>query len=276
MPDSEMFGYPLWAVPAEQQNGLLLVASVLALVSLSYALWFSRREKSLYPIFVFLGAGCSVLYEPLGDLLTKVAYPPIEQQSLMTSFGRPIPLWMLPNYFFFFCTPILLLLQFVVRAQVSRATWWATYAGLVLFVALFEQPGIAAQSWKYYAENQAFSVNTYPVWVAFVNAQSLLLMAAGVCLLRRVIAPRASVVVVFVVPMLLVASHVGVSLPIVSALYSTDNRLLTNAAALATIGMCLFNVWLAHRVVAASAPAADDAQRSSTWTGENEGRRSAA
>jgi hypothetical protein len=239
------FSFPHWAAPLGQQIGFLRLATVLAVLSGLYAVWLARRERDAYPLFVFLGAGLAVIYEPLGDILTKVAYPPLAQDSLITSFGRPIPLWMAPNYFFFFCVPVLLLLQFVVHRDVSARKWFLTYFGLVVFVALFEQPGINADAWRYYGTNQAFSINSYPVWVAFANAQTLVMLSVGISLLRRtVITARTSFLFVLLVPMLLVASHVGPSLFVVSALYSTNDLLVVNLAATLTIVCCLLTVGL--------------------------------
>lgn len=261
-PANAVFDFPLWSIPAAQQIGTLWVASVLALLSLLYAAWMTRRLRDPFPLALFLGAACSVVYEPLGDILTKVAYPPLDQISLMTAFGRPVPLWMLPNYAFFFCVPVLLLLHYVVRPDVTARRWWLSYAGIALFVALFEQPGINADNWRYYATNQALSINSYPLWVAFANAQSLFMIATGIALLRRrVITPRLSFLFVPIVPMLFVGSHVGAALPISAALYSTDNRLIVNAAALLAILMCLLTVWIAGRLVRGDGAAqAGDAQ----------------
>lgn len=244
------FDYPEWSVAESQQLVLLWTACALAVLSLCYAAWFARRERDSYPLFILLGAACSVIYEPLGDILTKVVYPPLNQLSLMTSFGRPLPLWMLPNYAFFFCVPVLLLLQFVVRPDVTPRKWWIAYAGVVLAVALFEQPGINSDFWRYYAPNQAFSINSYPVWVGFANAQSLFIIAAGVALLRRsVLTPRLSFLLVLIVPMLFVGSHVGATMPVSWALYTTNDRLVVNTAAVLAMAMCVLSVWIALQLV---------------------------
>lgn len=246
----ELFGYPSWSIPAEQQNGLMTVAVVLAIVAMLYAAWFSYRERSLYPVFLFIGAGAGVIYEPLGDVLTKVAYAPLEQVSLFTSFGRPTPLWMVPNYFFFFSVPVILLLQFVVRKDTSPKKWWLTYFGIVAFVTLFEQPGISNASWRYYDTHGAFSINTYPIWVGFVNAQSLYAIASGVYLLRHsVISERHSFLFVFLVPILFVGSHVSVAMPISSASFTTQNLVIVNAAAFLTILMACLSVWVGYKLV---------------------------
>jgi len=246
---SDVFNFPAWSIPQEQQVGILAVACTLAVASLIYALWFSSHERSKYPIFIFLGAGLSVLYEPMGDVFTKVAYPPLEQISLFTSFGRPTPLWLLPNYFFFFCVPVLLFIQFVLQKFTIKRMWVA-YGALVLFVGLFEQPGIVGDYWRYYGEVEAFSLNTYPVWVAFVNAHSIAMIATGVYLLRKHVLPeRMSFLFIVLVPVLFVGNHIAPALPIVSALYTTTNLLLVNLAAILTISICVINVWIASTLV---------------------------
>jgi len=242
---NKVFEFPQWAIPENQQATLLNTAIVLAAATLIYVAWLAWRKREFDPIAIFVGGGAAVIYEPLGDILTKVAYPPLAQTSLMTSFGRPTPLWMLPNYFFFITIPTLMLLRFLVREGVSARKWWLTYGGLVLFVALFEQPGINAGSWRYYAANQAISINTYPLWVGFVNAQSLFAIATGIFFLKRSVIPASMwMLLAPLVPMLFVGSHVAASLPVSWALYTTNDTLLVNMAALLSIALCFLNVWI--------------------------------
>lgn len=234
------FDYPSWSTPLDQQRSMLTVACVLMAVAFVYALWMARKERSVWPVFVFLGAGCSIFYEPLGDILTMVAYPPQDEMRLFEAFGRVLPLWMGPNYFFFFSVPVLLLLRYVVKDGVSPQRWWTSYIAVVVFVTLFEQPGIKADAWRYYADNQAFSWNTYPLWVGFVNAMALFSMAAGVRGFRRLFPQEwQSALLILVMPTLLFGSHAGISWPVTSALYSTPDKTIVNLAALLTIIMCL-------------------------------------
>lgn len=245
--------HPQWSTDPAQQFSLLMVASVLCLLCLAVAGWRAWTEKHPWPLFVFLGAGCALIYEPLGDVLSKVAYPSLDP-SVFTVFGRTIPVWMVPNYFFFMGLPVLLLLRYVVRPGVSAQRWWGTYAGLVLAVGLFEQPGIAASAWKYFDPIQAFSVNTYPIWVAFANAQALFVMSFGVRAFRSVAPGKtASAALVLIVPGLLAASHAGVSLPVSSAMYGTTNLAIINIAALVTIGACILAMWFCHAALSAEA-----------------------
>lgn len=245
--------HPQWSTDPAQQHQLLVVALILFALCFVVALLRARAERHPWPLFVFLGAGCALLYEPLGDVLSKVAYPPLDP-SVLTVFGRAIPLWMVPNYFFFMGLPTLLLLKYLVKPGMSAKSWWTTYAVLVVAVGLFEQPGIAASSWKYFDPVQAFSVNTYPIWVAFANAQALFVMACGVRAYRAVAPGKAaSAGLILVVPSLLAASHAAVSLPVSSAMYGTRNLTIINLAALTTIGACLLAVWFCYATLRAEA-----------------------
>lgn len=246
----DIFAFPAWSIPVEQQMGLFKVTVVLAVIAAIYALWRTMRVRHPYPLFVFLGAGFSILYEPLGDILTKVAYAPVDQVSIMTAFGRPTPLWMLPNYLFFFSLPALLLEQFVVKPGTTPRKYWLTFIGVALFVAVFEQPGINGDIWRYYG-TQAFSINSYPVWVAFANAASLFVIAAAVAMLRRtIITPGLALLFVPIVPIVFIGTHVGGTLPIGAALYSTSNQMILDLAALLSMAICTMIVWLAYRLLA--------------------------
>jgi hypothetical protein len=44
--------FPLWAIPAEQQQSLLTTAWVLCGVSFLFALYLARKERDPYPVWV--------------------------------------------------------------------------------------------------------------------------------------------------------------------------------------------------------------------------------
>jgi hypothetical protein len=236
--------FPLWAVPADKQHGLLVVASVLAVLSFAYAAYIARQERDPYPIFVFVGAGFAVLLEPVGDIFTQVVYPQLEQFSLFSAWGRQIPVWMAPNYLFFFCVPVLVILRKLARPAVSSRAWWLSYFGLAAAVMLFEMPGIAAASWKYYGTNGPVSFNSYPLWVAFNNAQSLFSAAVGVHVLRSIgFRGARSVFLVGFVPLVIAGAHIAASLPVATATHSNASLALVNIAAIVTIGLNILLVW---------------------------------
>jgi hypothetical protein len=237
--------FPLWSVPAEQQRELLIVASVLCVISLAYALYLARRERDPYPLFVFIGAAFAILLEPVGDIFTQVVYPHIDQVSLFTAWGRKLPLWMGPNYAFFFCVPVLLVMHYVLKPGLTVRKWWITYFLIVVGVTAFEQPGIAASSWKYYGQNGPLAINSYPVWVGFNNAQCLLSTAVAIHLFRQIgIRGKQSVLLIFLVPLVIAATHIAASLPVATATRSSENRMLIEAAALLTIFLNCLMVWV--------------------------------
>lgn len=241
--------FPLWSVPAEQQHQLLVVASVLAVVAFLYAAFLSRRERDPWPLCVFLGAGLAILLEPLGDIFTQVVYPHVDQVSLFTAWGRKMPLWMGPNYFFFFSVPLLLIVRHVLQSGLTSRKWWLSYLGLVVFVTVFEQPGIAAASWKYYGQHSPIAFNTYPLWVGFNNAQCLFSTAVGVHVLRAIgLRGVQSLWLALLVPLLIAGTHIAASIPVATATHSSTSQPLIEAAALFTIGLNLLLVWVGYRL----------------------------
>jgi hypothetical protein len=247
--------FPVWGVPADQQHGLLVTAWLLAAGSLLYSLILARKERDLFPLFVFAGAGLAVLLEPVGDIFTQVVYPHLNQVSLFSAWGRNIPLWMGPNYVFFFCVPVLLFLRYCVRPDISARAWWLTYAALVVLVAASEMPGIAAASWKYYGANPPLSFHTYPVWVGFNNAQCLVSTAVGIYGLRALgIRGARSVLLVALVPLLIAGTHIAPSLPVATATHSNSSSLTVNIAAAVTIALNILMVWVGLQLVRAARP----------------------
>ncbi|HKT73850.1 MAG TPA: hypothetical protein VJQ47_13245 [Steroidobacteraceae bacterium] len=245
------FEYPYWSTPLAQQTSLVHIAVVLAILSLTAAIWLSYRDRSLWRLYVFIGSGLCVLYEPLGDVLTAVAYPPGDgEMRLFATYGRTIPLWMLPNYFFFISAPLFLITRYLIVRFVSARTWILTFLGIALFMALFEQPGIKSDAWRYYASNGPFAWNTYPVWVAFANAQSALVVATAVYLLRQfILRGWLQIGIIFLLPMIFAASHVSVSLIESAAQYSNAPPLAVNAAAVIAIAASFSNGMICWKVL---------------------------
>jgi len=245
--------FPIWEISAEQQRGLLIVACVLAVLSLAYASYAARKERDPFPLFVFLGAGFAVLLEPVGDIFTQVVYPQLHQVTLFSAWGRLMPIWMGPNYLFFFCVPVLWILRNLAIAEVSTRKWWLSYFVLVVAVAAFEMPGIAALSWKYYGEIRPLTINSYPLWVGFNNAQCLFSTAVGVRLLRSVgVRGRLSVSMVALVPLIIAGTHIAPSVPIATATHSGDGSAIVQGAAAVTIALNILMVWVGLRVVRAT------------------------
>jgi hypothetical protein len=238
------FEYPYWSTPISQQVNLFHTAMVLAIVTSFACLWLSYRERNPWRLYVLLGACFCVLYEPLGDVLTAVAYPPgDDEMRLFATYGRNIPSWMLPNYIFFITAPLLLINRFLIVRFVSLRTWLIAFLGIALFMGIFEQPGIKADAWRYYASNGPLAINTYPLWVAFANAQAALLVATAVYLLRKLILPRTlQGAIALLLPLVFAGSHVSASLVPSVAQYSSAGRSLVNAAAATAVVVSLVNV----------------------------------
>ena len=61
-------------MPQTAQTVLIIAMTVMALISLSYAIYASVRRRDLVHIWLFIGAGLAIPYEALGDNLVHVYY----------------------------------------------------------------------------------------------------------------------------------------------------------------------------------------------------------
>jgi len=156
-----------------------------------------------------------------------------------------MPLWLIPNYLFLFSMPVLLMIRYLVRPDVSSRAWWVTYLLLALFVGAMELPGIHASSWRYYADPGLLNFQTYPLWVAFNNAECLLSTAVFIYLLHNTVIGKSRAALFFILtPIIVCASHIAPSIPIATAAHSGADPALLNLAAAMTVGLDFFLVWL--------------------------------
>jgi hypothetical protein len=100
----------------------------------------------------------------VGDLLGKATYA--EHPNIPYVYhlwGRYIPLYDVGVYFFYFGIVAVFFMR-VLERGVSREEYWRLFAAHVMFCALFEQIPIHIGMWRYWGNNQPFSVFGFPAW----------------------------------------------------------------------------------------------------------------
>jgi len=261
---------PNWELSGGHELVANVVFGVVALLALGYCVRLARRERKSYPLFVFLGAGLSVFYEPLNNVLGRCTYPEIGQITWIETFGRKIPTYIGPVYFVYFSVTILWIMGRI-RAGVTVRQWWTYYAVGVVLCTSFELIPIHYGWWRYYGDNQALRVLGFPMWWWFANPMCLFAMATLFHFLRqRFLTDRRSPLLVVLWPMALFATHGSAALPIFTALNSTSNTVITGVATFMTIGLSLTVVALTATLVASRAGRDVGAARPATPTLEKE------
>ena len=241
---------PNWELSAGHELVANVLFGVVGLLALGYCVHLARRERRSYPLFVFLGAGLSVFYEPINNVLGHCTYPEIGQVTWIETFGRRIPTYIGPVYFFYFSATILWLMGRI-RAGVTTRRWWTYYSVGVAACTSFELVPIHYGWWKYYGGNQGLRILGFPMWWWFVNPMCLFAMATLFHFLRKhVITDGLSPLLVLLWPMALFATHGSAAIPVYTALNSTSSTAVTTLATLLTIGLALMVMTLTGKLVA--------------------------
>jgi hypothetical protein len=248
---------PNWTLSNGTDIAIIVVFFLGALVALGWAIYLARTEKKRWPIYLYFAGGICIFYEVLGDLLGEATYA--EHPNIPYIYhlwGRYIPLYDVGVYFFYFGIVAVFFMRQLERG-VSRDGYWRLFAGHVLFCALFEQIPIHIGMWRYWGDNQPFSVFGFPAWWWFANSSMILNATAAVHLLHKhVLTDRQSWLLLIAYPMAVVGTHASAALPVALALNSTQSRVITNICALITIALSLLITRVFGKALALSNKAA--------------------
>ena len=155
-------------VPAPiNEYGFLLAVTVAAIGGIVYAWIYGRRVKSWLPLACMVGGGLTTILEPLIDAHLQVWWSAHDQPTLFTSWGRDIPLFLLPAVVWYFGVGVLLRLHMLKKYREKAPLWWI-YSIEVLMAYMVEPPAIALGLWHYYGE-QGPRLFGYPIWWPFVG-----------------------------------------------------------------------------------------------------------
>ena len=242
--------YPIFGIAAGAVYSAYLIFGVAALATLLYCIRVARREHQPWPLAVFGGSALLVSYEPFNNFLAHCAYATgPNQHEMLTWFGQHVPwmTWLIYMFYFAFAVP--LLVQWLDRGMTVK-TFIKFYACVVAACAAFEplfcnvHAGI--RWWYYYGDNQAFNFTGLPMFWWFANAMVVVGMGVIFHLLKKHVFTNKAQQWLFVplAPLVLFAVHGSASAPVFIAIQSTDSKLLSSLATLATIGISLFYVWL--------------------------------
>jgi hypothetical protein len=232
-------------------QAVFTVAMFVAIAVLGgYALRLYRRTGTPVPLLLMAGGFVAMLSEPIVDVMGLCAYPGEGMWTLFTTFGRPVPVFMVV-YVWFVGGQALLVWQALERGGGSAAVWrWLA----IFFVVDVSMETVAVRVFRLYVlyGAQPFSVFGLPWWWILVNVA--MPVVTGVVVYRALpLLPGMKVLgVIALVPMTIVGVNASTSFAMWNALHTDAGYRLTYPVGLLTIGLTLFLVWLAAR--AADAP----------------------
>lgn len=241
---------PDWALGAVDTIVAYAVFGAAFLVAVGYAVRHARLERRLWPVYLLLGAGLAVVYEPINNVLALCTYPEIGQLTWISALGRRIPVYIGLVYVVYWSAPVLWLMNRI-RAGMTPGQWWRTYASFTVAVTVFELLPLQRGWWAYYGAQQPLVVARFPAWWWADNSGAIFGLAAVLSLLReRVLRDdRTALIVVPLLPMLLLGLHGGPAMPVFLALGTTLDPTLIDAAGVIAVVLALLMVWLLGRLV---------------------------
>jgi hypothetical protein len=233
-------------MPQTAQTVLIVAMTVMALISLGYAIRMSSRRNDLVHIWLFLGAGLAIPYEALGDNLVHVYYTEKGQIGWVTTFGHSIPAFIGILYFWYLPIFGYVMIRRA-RTGVSARRFWLQWSGFLSFAIFFEMlvTRVGGPTWIYYGP-QAFRVGDVPVLTPFTYVSFMVAIAGAFCALERLLPWGRQWLIVPAVPMVMAGSHAMTSLPLAVALHSGTTN--TAHIAFGAIGTAFFAVVLAYVV----------------------------
>jgi len=233
-------------MPQAAQTVLIVAMTVMAAISLGYAIYASIRRRDLVHIWLFLGAGLAIPYEALGDKLVHVYYTEQGQVGWITTFGHSIPAFIGILYFWYLPVFGYGMIRRA-RTGVSARRFWLEWSSFLSFAIFFEMlvTSLGGPTWIYYGP-QAFMLGDVPVLTPFTYVSFMVAIAGAFCALERFLPRGRQWLIVPAVPMVMAGSHAMTSLPLAVALHSGTTN--TAYIAIGAIGTAFFAVVLAYIV----------------------------
>ena len=216
-------------------NAAILIAAIVFVVS------ELRRRKDAVPLFIFIGAGLAIFYEPLGDMLVSALYPHQHQIVWINTFGRKIPLFIGLLYFWYMSVPTLIFLRALEKGLTTRLVW-TMYATTIAIATAYELLGVNLGAWLYYGEH-AFQVFGVPLWAAFTYGGFCFVLCAGTDILLKVLDRSQQWLLIPALPLLLAGGHCALALPGATPMFSDWSMAWRYAGASLSIGLSMVLVW---------------------------------
>jgi hypothetical protein len=220
-----------------------------------YAFRELRRGRGPIMLWCLLGGFLAVVWEPIVDVLGQCWLPSRGQHWIaFTLLNRHVPLMMPFVYSWFVGGQAYLFYRLFTRGIDQRRLFqlW----GLVFLVNIcLESPGIITDVYTYYGK-QPFDIWGFPLWWGFINPLMPMIAAAMIYKLK----PHLSGAMLALATIAIVPGADGVAnafagWPVIAALNTNVGYAGTWIAALITLALAAFVVWIIGLLVAHPAEA---------------------
>lgn len=232
-----------------------LVFNIFIFIPLGIALAISLRHllKGKGPLLLYciIGGAFAATFEPIVDVLGLVYLKELDAVGTFTILERTMPLYICFVYPWYVGGMGYLAYRLFQRGISMKGLFLLWGADAVVDVFL-ELPGIIAGTYLYYG-HQPFNFFGFPLWWAFVNPVMPMLAGALIYKLKPLLgtSPWRLLAVIPLIPMADGIANAAAGWPMWAVLNQEDvSYVWTHLAALVTLALSLYCVWMIGLVVA--------------------------
>jgi len=148
--------------------------------ALVYALLHWRSSGKPTFLLLFVSGGAMMAFEPLVDTVSACWFPQFNSWVVFRAYGRPLPLWLCLDYFFYFGIGVGVTWQMMRRGLTGNHLWLLFLSG-ILGDFVMEAILLHYDTYYYYGW-QPLVFLKFPFWWGPVN--STIVMVAGAIITR--------------------------------------------------------------------------------------------
>lgn len=245
----EYMSVPLLQMPANAQMWYLYAASILSALTLVWALYRSKAEKSMTPLLYCLGGGLTCFLEALLTRLLDATHAQQGQIVMYESLGQLVPWHAAISYTFYFGLTYLILIPWFKQRRFSERAIWGILLAVTASAWIYEVPLTLAGLWSYYGEQPYQIANLQPFYWSFASMAMLIVPTTLIARYEELLHGWRKILIVPLAPIGAIAGAAGACWPIWLALNSTASYELKVFAATLTILFSLLIAWLAIPLV---------------------------
>jgi hypothetical protein len=245
---------PLLNMPEPLQTFFFWGSLAAAIGILSYAAFVSKRVGSMIPIFLVLGAFCSIPLESLVGYLGHVTHPSGGSLALYSAVDRTIPWHIAFGYTVGFSAVYLIIYQKALSGTLARSTIYKTALTTAILYFLGETIGVSTGLWVYFEPQPLWiwKMTEPPIW-GMLNATSEILGASLVVFLLPHLTGIRQALVILICPVATLMGHFGAGFPWYNLINSSASPMMMNAAALLSMALAVMIWWISS--ILATTPA---------------------
>lgn len=194
------------------QQWIVAIFGGAAVLLALYVAALSWRKRSWLPLLFLVGGGCSVMLEPIADVLGNVIHAPRGQWMAFAAEGHPVPWHIVVGYVWYYGTLNVLLFDRFRDGTMTPALWWKTALWSSVAVTAVEQIPIYFGLWVYYGVHPIY-LGLMPLSMAAANAASVMVASMLIYRLMPLLNGWRQLLVPLMVPCFVVGAHTGASVP---------------------------------------------------------------